>query len=308
LAGLNTADGGIPDLSAATDARRDSNGDFVSRGSPMRSVLSSTLVLSTLALFPGTSRASDRLPQIEVLKKDKSASVNAADLAYRGYVVHLSDIAGRKDYSEIVSALQHQVDMVENAGLSPRVLRFFRSIPVVTDEMSCLANEVSAVACYEPNGIPTYGAYVVRAKRVWNSENSQWTNANSAYFGSDSGVVMVRPLLTSEEQNPVMLHELLHAFHAQIMPQGFQNEGVLFHYNLAKTNKLYPEDKYLMKNEREFFAVTASIFLHGKDTAHDPFTRANLKEKQPAYYKYLVGLFEFDPESVPSASPVASAF
>ena len=274
----------------------------------MRSVLSSTLVLSTLARFPGTSRASDRLPQIEVLKKDKSASVNAADLAYRGYVVHLSDIAGRKDYGEIVSALQHQVDMVENAGLSPRVLRFFRSVPIVPDEMSCLANEVSAVACYEPNGIPTYGAYVVRAKRVWNSENSQWTNANSAYFGSDSGVVMVRPLLTSEEQNPVMLHELLHAFHAQIMPQGFQNEGVLFHYNLAKTNKLYPEDKYLMKNEREFFAVTASIFLHGKDTAHDPFTRANLKEKQPAYYKYLVGLFEFDPESVPSASPVASAF
>jgi hypothetical protein len=277
----------------------------------MRSVLLSTLALSTLAalaLFPEPGRAGDRLPQIEILKKEKPASANAADLTYRGYVTHLSDIAGRKDYSEIVSALQHQVDMVENAGLSPRVLRFFRSIPIVTDELSCLANEVSAVACYEANGIPNYGAYVVRAKRVWNAENSQWTNANSAYFGSDSGVIMVRPLLTAEEQNPVMLHELLHAFHAQILPQGFQNEGVLFHYNLAKTSKLYPEDKYLMKNEREFFAVTASIFLYGKDTTHDPFTRANLKEKQPAYYKYLVGLFGFDPESTPSASPVASAF
>ena len=278
----------------------------------MRSVLLSTLVLSTLAtlaLFPAPGRAGDRLPQIEVLKKDKStASVNAADLTYRGYVAHLSDIAGRKNYGEIVSALQHQVDMVESAGLSPRVLRFFRSIPIVTDELSCLAKEATAVACYEANGIPAYGAYVVRAKRVWNSDNSQWTNANSAYFGSDSGVVMVRPLLTSEEQNPVMLHELLHAFHAQILPQGFQNEGVLFHYNLAKTNKLYPEDKYLMKNEREFFAVTASIFLYGKDTAHDPFTRTNLKEKQPAYYKYLAGLFGFDPESTPSTSPVASAF
>jgi hypothetical protein len=274
----------------------------------MRSVLLSTLVLSTLALFPDPGRAGDRLPQIEVLKKEKPASGNATEVAYRGYVTHLSDIAGRKDFSEIVSALQHQVDIVENAGLSPRVLRFFRSIPIVTDELSCLANEVSAVACYEPNGIPTYGAYVVRAKRVWDNDKSQWMNANSAYFGSDSGVVMVRPLLTSEEQNPVMLHELLHAFHAQIMPHGFQNEGVLFHYNLAKTNKLYPEDKYLMKNEREFFAVTASIFLYGKDTAHDPFTRSNLKEKQPGYYKYLVGLFEFDPESAPSTSPVASAF
>jgi hypothetical protein len=243
--------------------------------------------LAALALFPEPGRAGDRLPQIEILKKEKPASVNAADLTYRGYATHPSDIAGRKDYSEIVSALQHQVDMVENAGLSPRVLRFFRSIPIVTDELSCLANEVSAVACYEPNGIPNYGAYVVRTKRVWNAENSQWTNANSAYFGSDSGVIMVRPLLTAEEQNPVMLHELLHAFHAQILPQGFQNEGVLFHYNLAKTNKSYPEDKYVMKNEREFFAVTASIFLYGRDTAHDPFTRANLKEKQPAYYKYL---------------------
>jgi hypothetical protein len=274
----------------------------------MRYVLLSTLMLSTLALFPDPGRAGDRLPQIEVLKKEKPASGNSTEVTYRGYVTHLSDIAGRKDFSEIVSALQHQVDIVENAGMSPRVLRFFRSIPIVTDELSCLANEVSAVACYEPNGIPTYGAYVVRAKRVWDNDKSQWMNANSAYFGSDSGVVMVRPLLTSEEQNPVMLHELLHAFHAQIMPHGFQNEGVLFHYNLAKTNKLYPEDKYLMKNEREFFAVTASIFLYGKDTAHDPFTRSNLKEKQPGYYKYLVGLFEFDPESAPSASPVASAF
>jgi hypothetical protein len=274
----------------------------------MRSVLLSTLMLPILALVPNPGRAGDRLPQIEVLKKEKPASGNATEVAYRGYVTHLSDIAGRKDFSEIVSALQHQVDIVENAGLSPRVLRFFRSIPIVADELSCLANEVSAVACYEPNGIPTYGAYVVRAKRVWDNDKSQWMNANSAYFGSDSGVVMVRPLLTSAEQNPVMLHELLHAFHAQIMPHGFQNEGVLFHYNLAKTNKLYPEDKYLMKNEREFFAVTASIFLYGKDTAHDPFTRSNLKEKQPAYYKYLVGLFEFDPESAPSTSPVASAF
>jgi Mlc titration factor MtfA (ptsG expression regulator) len=53
------------------------------------------------------------------------------------------------------------------------------------------------------------------------------------------------------------------------------------------------------KSEREFFAVTASIFF---------FHARNLKEKQPAYYKYLAGLFEFDPESTPSTSPVASAF
>jgi hypothetical protein len=273
----------------------------------MRSVLLSALMISTIALFSNPASAGDRLPQIEILKGEKPHSANSTDVTYRGYATHLSAIAGRKDFSEIVSALQHQVDIVENAGLSPRVLSFFRSIPIVTDELSCLANEVTAIACYEPSGTPAFGAYVVRANRVWNSDGSQWTK-NSAYVGADNGVIMVRPLLTSEEQNPVMLHELLHAFHAQIMPQGFRNEGVLFHYNLAKGNKLYPEDKYLMKNEREFFAVTASIFLYGKDTTHDPFTRSNLKEKQPGYYKYLVGLFEFDPDRAPSASPVASAY
>jgi hypothetical protein len=69
-------------------------------------------------------------------------------------------------------------------------------------------------------------------------------------------------------------------------------------------------------NHKEFFAVTASIFLSGKDSTHEPNTRAALKEKMPDYYKYLVGLFGFDPDPslpdkpadpAPAATPVASA-
>jgi hypothetical protein len=48
--------------------------------------------------------------------------------------------------------------------------------------------------------------------------------------------------------------------------------------------------------------VTASIFLYGKDAVHEPFTRSKLKEKQPDYFKYLVGLFGFDPDGAPVAS------
>jgi hypothetical protein len=65
-------------------------------------------------------------------------------------------------------------------------------------------------------------------------------------------------------------------------------------------------DAYVLKNNREFFAVTASILLVGNDATHEPNTRAQLKEKQPDYYKYLVGVFGFDPEA-PAVSPVASA-
>jgi hypothetical protein len=60
-------------------------------------------------------------------------------------------------------------------------------------------------------------------------------------------------------------------------------------------------------NHKEFFAVTASIFLSGKDSTHEPNTRANLKEKMPDYYKYLVGLFGFDPDPTLPAAPAAPA-
>ena len=60
-----------------------------------------------------------------------------------------------------------------------------------------------------------------------------------------------------------------------------------------------------MKNHREFFAVTASIFLSGMKSIQEPHTRAQLKEKLPKYYKYLVELFGFDPEPS-NVTPVAS--
>ena len=66
-------------------------------------------------------------------------------------------------------------------------------------------------------------------------------------------------------------------------------------------------EAYLMTNQMEFFAVTASVFLYGKDSI-EPFTRSKLKENQPDYFQYLVSLFEVDPDRAPSASPVASAY
>ncbi len=61
---------------------------------------------------------------------------------------------------------------------------------------------------------------------------------------TDLGVIMVRPIMLSaaskEKDRPVMLHELLHAYHNLVMPQGFKNAGILMHYGAAKTGHLYP--------------------------------------------------------------------
>ena len=80
--------------------------------------------------------------------------------------------------------------------------------------------------------------------------------------------MLVRPIMLdastyakSYAQEPVILHELLHAYHANIMPQGFENPGVLLHYNLAKNGNIYPTKAYLMTNQKEFFAVTAAYFF-----------------------------------------------
>jgi hypothetical protein len=54
---------------------------------------------------------------------------------------------------------------------------------------------------------------------------------------------------------------LLHAYPSQVLPQGYENPGILPHYKRAKDKQTYPANAYLMTNEREFFAVTASVFL-----------------------------------------------
>jgi hypothetical protein len=94
----------------------------------------------------------------------------------------------------------------------------------------------------------------------------------------------------AEPQKPIVLHELLHAFHFRAMPGGFRNAEILRFYNRAKYNRFYPEDAYVLKNVLEFFAVTASLYLWG-NVDREPYTRAKLRATQPVYYAWLSDLF-----------------
>jgi hypothetical protein len=91
-------------------------------------------------------------------------------------------------------------------------------------------------------------------------------------------------------QKPIVLHELLHAFHFRAMPGGFRNVEILRFYNRAKYNRFYPEDAYVLKNVLEFFAVTASLYLWA-NVDREPYTRAKLRATQPVYYAWLGDLF-----------------
>jgi hypothetical protein len=281
---------------------------------PMRSLLLAPL-LFVLTLSPGAGNAgSGPLPQVLVSESDDAKGVNPNSETYRGYYLALSEIAGRKDFTPVADALRHQLDIVESVGLSPHVLQFFRSIPIVADEAACMDTPLIAdmpgrpLACYGPSAPdrPKSSHRKPREPTVWDGEKAQWTNPDPVDLAEETrrGVVMVRPPML-DPQRPVILHELLHAYHAHMMPQGIQNPGILLYYKAAKAQQLYPDGSYLLTNEKEFFAVTASVFLYGKD---GPITRQSIKEKQPDYFKYLVWLFGFDPAPAPGATPVASAY
>jgi hypothetical protein len=267
-----------------------------------------SLLSTVLAITLGAHAAiaGPRTLQIEPSSAVASFAAAAGFERYRGYSFDLSESSGRQDFAAMGDMLRRQLDVVESAGFSPRVLQFFHSVPIVASEMACL-DEGAAAACYGFS-VPERDRNVLRGVTTWDNETHQWTNPDPVELAADSGigVIMLRPNMARYEKDPVILHEFLHAYHAKLMPRGFDNKGIKDFYAGAQGKNLFAKDAYVLKNHREFFAVTASIFLSGKDAVHEPNTRVKLKEQMPDYYKYLVGVFGFDPDA-PAGTPIASA-
>jgi toxin lethal factor len=264
----------------------------------------------SLALVLGADAAGAEPRVLQVAPSDSASAAAPSTAAgfetYRGFTYDLSEYRERKDFDALEDNLKRQLDMVENAGLSPKVMRFFHSVPIIASEMTCM-EEGAAFACYGFI-VPDRDRRGTRGITTWDHDKQQWTNPDTVQLAADSGigVIMLSPIMTRHAEDPIVLHEFLHAYHAKLMPNGFENKGIKGFFAYAKAKDLLPKDTYALKNQQEFFAVTASIFLAGKESVHEPKTRANLKEKMPDYYKYLVDLFGFDPDA-PTGTPVASA-
>lgn len=170
--------------------------------------------------------------------------------SYRGFTVDVTGAATAPNLAAIESSLKHQIDITADCGASAATMAFFRSQEIFV--------------------VPGQGD-------------------GGGHFSAGSKGVSVDPVVDAPEK-PVVLHELLHAYHYRVLPNAFENADVLRFYGRAKEDALYPEDSYVLKNVREFFAVTASLYLWG-NVDRPPHTRANLQEKQPVYYKWLGDLF-----------------
>ncbi|MGY4291671.1 hypothetical protein ACVWXO_010937 [Bradyrhizobium sp. LM2.7] len=196
------------------------------------------------ALFANPSNAGP-------LEADAAQPLPPGFQSYRGYMFDLSENSDRKDVDKLTDNLKHQIDVVEDAGLSPRVLRFFRTVPIVASELACL-DEGAATACYG-RVAPNVERRVPRMLTVWDHDKQQWTNPNAVDLAVDSGlgVIMLRPDMMRYEKEAVLLHELLHAYHARLLPDGYDNKGVQAYYAYTKSKDVLPKEAYALKNHME---------------------------------------------------------
>ncbi|KJC46090.1 hypothetical protein UB31_20925 [Bradyrhizobium sp. LTSP849] len=169
---------------------------------------------------------------------------------YRGITVDTGAAQVLSNLKEIVASLKHQIDIVVECGAKPEIMAFFKSQPV-------------SVKPGQGDG--------------------------GGHFSSKVEGVTVDATVFAPEK-PVLLHELLHAYHFRVLPAALQNPDLVRFYDIARQNELYPPDSYVLKNVQEFFAVTGSLYLWG-NVDRPPNDRATLHDKQPVYYQWLGDLF-----------------
>ena len=92
----------------------------------------------------------------------------------------------------------------------------------------------------------------------------------------------------SPPDNPVLLHELLHAWLSRA--SGDDRLVIRRAYETALASGRYPRDAYMMSDVAEFFTMTTSVALWGK-AARLPFKRERVQADMPDYYAWIMNRF-----------------
>lgn len=176
----------------------------------------------------------------------------SADSKYRGFTIIDSQVQNLEKHDELLAATKEQIDIVYEVGLSAEVLTFFQSVPFEL---------VPAGTMRSPG----------------------------RYAGKLRGVQVASSII-AEGHKPILLHELLHAYHDQRIEAGFKNPDIIKYFDYARRVDAYAPRSHMMQNEREFFACAATTYLFGV-TAQEPFQRAKVQNSQPEFFAYLKALF-----------------
>ena len=175
-----------------------------------------------------------------------------ADIEYHGF--HIDDRqldAGQRE--AFTASITGQLDIVERANLPPAMLDFFRQTRIEVDAS---------------------------------------IKGNPGVFRVDhgAGAVFVRPE-PFPANKPILLHELLHAYHFNVL--GLRSQPILDGFAAASKDGVYPAGfhrAHFLENAKEYFAVTGTIYLVG-EIQQPPFNCAVLAKNDASYLAFMAATF-----------------
>jgi len=174
------------------------------------------------------------------------AAQDATTFSYRGFTVDVTAAQGAPNLADVEKSLKHQMDITADCGTTPKIMDFFKSQTIFVK--------------------PGQG------------------DGGGRFSSKVKGVAV--DVAVQAPEKPVVLHEMLHAYHWWVLPDGFKNAEIEQFYERARDGAFYPSGAYVLKNVQEFFAVTASLYLWG-NVDRPPHDRKTLHDKQPVYYQWL---------------------
>lgn len=173
-------------------------------------------------------------------------------IEYHGFHINTFQLSEDQRATVLPSILK-QLDIVESVGLPVDVLRFLRGVPLAVDASM--------------RGNP-----------------GQYTNQ------AGSWLVAIRPMVFPENK-PILLHELLHAYHFKVLT--LNNQEILDAYQKAKQSDMYPsnfQSSHFLENAKEYFAITGTVYLFGA-IQQPPFNCDVLSRSEPEYVAFMTKTF-----------------
>ncbi len=173
---------------------------------------------------------------------------------YDGFQVDASAAPRGQSADKTVRQIRAQIDLVQHMSLKPETLAFMRTVPILADPA-------------KPNA-PGESVHYVRGKGV---------------------VLRVNKL---SPRKPILLSGLLRAYHDQHLDPAARTDVARFRNEvIVRTPPVWPKTALMLQSDTDYFALTSSAYLYGAIT-HEPYTRANLRQTQPRYYRWLAQFYD----------------
>jgi hypothetical protein len=178
-----------------------------------------------------------------------------ADFEYHGFTIddRLLDGGQKASFAALgAPKLIEQLGIVESVGLPPEMLEFFKKTKILIDPAL--------------RGQPG----------IFSVQNGE-------------GLVTIQPI-SFPANRPILLHELLHAYHFHALPR---HPAILEGFEAASRAGVYPPEfhrSHFLENPKEFFAVTGTIYLFGR-IQQPPFNCNVVAKNDPTYLAFLEKTF-----------------